>query len=416
LPGSATSRSNIKIALLVFALAFALRAGFCLTLEETVYWSDERSYLREVSAVVDRGVWYLPTTFKPPGYVYFLSGIRLLFGESLTAIRLVQSAFGALACVLTFIVGWKLFSRTIGVLAGLYVCVYPLLIYVCGMALPQALETALIMGVLWLLLLYSESSDRRLLAACGLLIGLGALVVPLLLALAPVAAVWAYRVRRRRLLPAAKDVLLLGICALCMIAPWTIRNYIVEGRFIFIAKLGSQLLYIHNNPWADPDNKEKTRAESFRLRDEVSAEALADPESTEEDIFLRRFKEFVTDNPGRFAVIYLKKFKNFFSPFPSTFSKNVHTVDRNKIAAALTYVPVLVFSLVGVLASLRARREALLLFAVPILFAAGYSLFHTTVRYRIPTEPCSIILAGYGFLWILSRAGLLRGEPAGGVK
>lgn len=415
--GFVQSRSSIGIALSLFAFAFVLRAAFSLSLGDTLYWSDERSYLEELSAIFDRGVWYLPTTFKPPGYVYFLMTVRLLAGDSLSAIRLVQSAVGALAPVLTFFVAQRLFSRLTGLIAAVYACAYPLLIYVCGMVLPQALETVLIIGVIWLLVLFSKSADRRLLAASGLLLGIGALVVPLVLALVPVAALWAFSVRGRRLLPAAKDVLLLGICALCMIVPWTIRNYVVEDRFIFIATAGNQLLYLHNNPWADPDDKETTRAVSFKLRDEVKAEVLKNPGGPSEDeIYLQRFKDFVVHDPGRFAVIYLKKFKNFFSLFPSTFSKNVHTMDRNKIVAALTYAPVLVFSLLGVAVSLRSRKEALLLFAVPVLFAAGYSLFHTTVRYRVPTEPCSIILAGHGLVWALWRIGLLRHSQLGGTR
>jgi len=202
-----------------------------------------------------------------------------------------------------------------------------------------------------------------------------------------------------------------------MIVPWTIRNYVVEDRFIFIATAGNELLYLHNNPWADPDDKETTRAMSFKIRDEIKAEVLKNPGGpTKDEICLQRFKDFVVDDPGRFAVIYLKKFRNFFSLYPSTFSKNMHTIDRNNIVAALAYAPVLVFSLLGTVVSLWSRREALLLFAVPVLFALGYSLFHTTVRYRIPTEPCSIILASYGLVWALSRIGLLRHPQLGGTQ
>jgi 4-amino-4-deoxy-L-arabinose transferase-like glycosyltransferase len=383
-------------------------------LGDTLYWSDERSYLRQLPAIFDRGIWYLPGTFKPPGYVYFLAGVRVLFGESLLAVRGVQCALGALACVLTLLVGQRLFSRRAGLAAAGYTCVYPLLIYVCGMVLPQAVETALVIALVWLLILFSESGSRRILATCGFLLGIGALIVPMVLALAPVAALWVFAHRRWRISSAAKDVLLLGVCTLFMIGPWTIRNYVVEKRFVFIAKLGSQLLYVHNNPWANPDDKATTRAMAFKLKDEVRAEALADPAGPSEDeIFLRRFKNFVSENPGRFAVLYLKKFRNFFSPFPSTFSDNVHTVDRNAIVAAVTYAPVLAFSLLGAAVSLWKRREALLLFAVPVVIALGYSVFHTTVRYRIPTEPCSILLASYGLFWLLSRISLLR-RPAGG--
>jgi 4-amino-4-deoxy-L-arabinose transferase-like glycosyltransferase len=408
------SRATVAAILSIFCIALAIRLAFCLTLKDTLYWSDEREYMKGVSQILDKGIWYLAGSYKPPGYVYFLAFVRLAFGESLTAIRAAQSVLGALACVLTFTVAAGFFTRPVALAAAAYATVYPLLIYVCGIVLPQALETVLILGFIMLLLLYRNSTARRYLILAGLLLGLGALTVPLILGLLPVAALWFFSMRGRRLGPALKDTVLLGALALCMILPWTVRNYIVERRFILIATLGSQLLYLHNNPWSDPDDKEGTRAMAFRIRDEVRAEALADPQGpTEDEIYLHRFEEFVSHHPGRFAVIYLKKFRNFFSPLPSTFSDNPHTSGRNMVVAAISYAPVLAFSIVGVFVALWRKRQALVLAAVPIFFALGYSLFHTTVRYRIPTEPCSIILAAFGLFWLASRAGLWRGAAGG---
>lgn len=410
------SRATLAAPLTIFGLALALRLAFCLTLEDTLYWSDEHQYMKGVSQIFDKGKWYLAGSYKPPGYVYFLAAIRGVAGESLLAVRAAQSLLGALACVLTFAAADRIFSRTVAILAGTYAALYPLLIYVSGVVMPQALETVLIVGVILLLVVYRDTSAKRYLVLTGLLLGFGALTVPLILTLLPAAGLWIFAMRGWRLLPTVRDSLLLGLCALCMILPWTMRNYLVEGRFIFIATLGSQLLYLHNNPWADPDDKEGTRAMAFKIKDEVRAEALAHPEGpTEDEIYTKRFKEFVSKNPGRFAVIYLKKFKNFFTPVPSTFSSNPHTVDRNMVAAAVTYVPVLLFSIIGTAVCLWRRREGLLLFAVPVFFALGYSIFHTTVRYRIPTEPCSIILACFGALWVGSKMGLWSDKAAGGV-
>lgn len=408
------SRAEWTLLLAIFLIAFALRLAFVMSLEDRLYWSDEHQYMKGVSQVLDKGKWYLAGTYKPPGYVYFLVLLRAIFGESLAVVRVAQSALGALVCLLTFAGASRLFSRRVALAAAAYVGVYPLLIYVSGVVMPQALETALVTGVLLLLVIYRNTLRRRHLMAAGLLLGLGALTVPLILTLVPLAGVWILALRKWALWDAVKDSLVLGLCALCMILPWTIRNYVVEQRFIFIATLGSQLLYLHCNPWADPDDKEGTREMAFKIKDEVRAQALANPAGpTEDEIYLQRYKEFVSKNPGRAAVIYLKKFRNFFGLYPATFSSNEHTVNRNILAAAISYAPVLLFSMIGAVICMFRRREGLLLIAVPVVFALGYSLFHTTVRYRIPTEPCSIILASYGLFWLASRIGLIRGGPEG---
>jgi 4-amino-4-deoxy-L-arabinose transferase-like glycosyltransferase len=408
------SRAKWALLLLIFVIALVLRLGFTMSLEDTLYWSDEHQYMKGVSQVLDKDKWYLAGSYKPPGYVYFLVAVRAVFGESFAAVRACQSVLGALVCLLTYAVASRLFSRPVAVFAAAYCAIYPLLIYVSGMVMPQALETGLIITVLLLLILYRDTLKRRYLIMSGLLLGLGALTVPLILTLLPLAGVWILAIRKWSFVPTVKDSLLLGLCALCMILPWTVRNYVVEQRFIFIATLGSQLLYLHCNPSSDPDDKEGTRAMAFKIKDEVRAEFEANPAGpTEDEIYLQRYKAFVLENPGRAAVIYLKKFKNFFGILPATFSNNEHTVNKNMIAAAASYVPILVFSLIGAAVSLFRRREGLILIAVPVFFALGYSLFHTTVRYRIPTEPCSIILASYGLFWLASRVGLYKGRPEG---
>jgi len=404
------SRASWAAPLAIFAVAMAARTAFSLSLEDRLYWSDEHQYLRGVSQIFDKGMWYLAGSYKPPGYVYFLASVRAVFGEGLTAIRLVQSALGALTCLLTFEVAKRVFSRRAALLAAGYVAVYPLHIYVSGVVMPQALESTLIMGLLLLLVCYDANGSRRFTVLAGLLLGFGALTVPLILALYPAACVWLLARGNWRIGAAAKEAILLGACALCVILPWTARNYVLEKRFVFIATLGNQLLYLHNNPWADPDDKEGTRATAFRIKDEVRKEAESNPSGlTEDEIYMQRFKEYVSQHPGRFILMYLKKFRNFFALTPATFSSNEHTARRNRLIAAVTYAPVLVLSVLGTAVSFARRRKGLLLASVPVLFALGYSLFHTTVRYRIPTEPCSIALASFALLWLIAA---VRGKEA----
>jgi len=407
-----SARARWRAAAAVFLLAVAVRAAFSLTLGEKLFWSDEHQYLKGLSWIFDKGEWYLESSYKPPGYVYFLAPIRALFGPAVMPIRLVQAALGGATCLLTLALGAKLFSWRAGLLASAYLAVYPLHIYLCGVILPQAVETAVVVGVLLLLVMYAERRRRTILAAAGCLTGLCALAVPPVLALLPIAAVWSAAQTRGTWRAVASDWAILAGCALLMIAPWTVRNYIVERKLIFIATLGNQLLYFHNNPWADPDDKERTREIAYRIQREVEEEASNSPEGlTADEIYLRRFREYVSRQPGRFLRMYLKKFRNFFALVPSTFSSNEHTSRRNKIIAAISYGPVLFLSMLGALVCARERRRGLLLASVPVLFALGYSVFHTTVRYRVPTDPCSICLASFASLWAISALRRKEAEP-----
>src|SRR5258706_15171003 len=57
--------------------------------------------------------------FHSPLYIGFLTAAYKVFGRDLLAVRLVQHALGALACVLVYRVTWRVFhARTTAFVAG----------------------------------------------------------------------------------------------------------------------------------------------------------------------------------------------------------------------------------------------------------------------------------------------------------
>ena len=73
----------------------------------------------------------------------------------------------------------------------------------------------------------------------------------------------------------------------------------------------------------------------------------------------------------------------------------------------LTFGPVLLFGLFGVIISLSKIRQTILLLFIIMSFAFAYSFFMTQVRYRIPIEPFLIIFAGYGIEYALKKVNVI---------
>ena len=76
---------------------------------------------------------------RAPGYPVFLAAVYWLFGESIFAIRLVESIMGALLAVIMAQVGRRVGGEMVGALAGIIWAVYPLGIFVAGLVYPTGL-------------------------------------------------------------------------------------------------------------------------------------------------------------------------------------------------------------------------------------------------------------------------------------
>ena len=92
----------------------------------------------------------------------------------------------------------------------------------------------------------------------------------------------------------------------------------------------------------------------------------------------------------------------------------VFTGNLIKAVSILTTGPIFVFAIIGTVAiwfQRQRRRDLLLLWAVILSFAVGYSAFYTKTRHRIPIEPYLVILSAYGLkrCWDLLGARVLFG-------
>jgi hypothetical protein len=110
--------------------------------------------------------------------------------------------------------------------------------------------------------------------------------------------------------------------------------------------------------------------------------------------------QFVRENPGQTAELALKKLWRFWKPWPGAKEFNHWTY---KVAVAVWFLPLLLFSVIGI-RQLRRNWPALLLCIGPILyFSALHTVFVSSLRYRLPAEYPLAVVAAVGLLACLSR-------------
>jgi 4-amino-4-deoxy-L-arabinose transferase-like glycosyltransferase len=370
-----------RTAFVIFIAALLFRGVFISTLQNGFYFPDSVDYSTAAVSLITNGE-VGESYDRPPGYAAFLAGIYMFFGESIFAVRIIESLIGAFLAVVIALIGRRL-GAEVGAFAGLLWSVYPLAVFIAGLVYPTQITTLLLAGgVLCLLPESRELSAKRVFLA-GVLWGLGTLTIPAVLATAAVAALWLmYWNPGRRV--AFVSVFFLGLAL--TIVPWMIRDYRVYGRVVLI----------------EP-----------RVVEHLPRMRSADKELRQKKL------EAIAQHPGEYVFRTANEFLHFWQLYPDRiqmsepgYRKKIHekksrlvedtlftTNSLIKVISILSTGPLFSFAILGAAAmwfERQRRRELALLWATILSFAVVYSLFYAKTRYRIPIEPYIIILSAYG--------------------
>ncbi len=174
--------SGIRWLFVLAAFLAAVIFVYPMTLDVPLLDPDEGLFAAVSQEMVERDEWIVPTILGEPfldkPIFYFWAQILSLrlFGFHEAAVRLPGLMFGLLGAVTTAIVAWRMFGRTIGLVAGLF---YGTMILPVALAQAAAHDVALIPLMNLALLLFWESDFARsrrtaegYAVAIGMLLGL----------------------------------------------------------------------------------------------------------------------------------------------------------------------------------------------------------------------------------------------------
>lgn len=380
----------------------------------------------------DQWAWQLATGawkpegpfFRAPLYPVFLGAVYRVAGHDYLTARLVQAVLGSLSCVLTYAIGARLFSRTVGLLAGFGAALYGILIHFDGELQIPVLLLFLVLAFFHALLRAlgeeAEAGGRwRWSALAGALFGLAVITNPPVAVFLPALA-WVFWDRLRRGFP-PRAVVAFGVLALLSPAIVTVYNATAGKDFVIVASQGGVNFYIGNNPESDghtavvPGTRPDWwggRFDTIKLAERELGRPLKDSEVSR--YWFRKGLAFVTGRPLQWLGLTARKFALFWSAVEIGNNESIPHVESY---ASIMKVPFLGFGLVaplglaGIALALRRRRRAAILpLAWIVLFMAGVIAFFVNARYRIPVLPFLLIFAAYAIAegWALWRHGERR--------
>ena len=422
---SAASRSWIVPAL--FCLALGLRLVLMLALPQPPLSDGEFYFLRAAEIASGQGYQEAghPTAFWPVGYPALLAAAMLLFGKTTFAAMILNliAAAGILYLILWFgrhVAGSELAGR----LGALLYALYPAHVVYTGVVISETSYTAVTMAAFALLI--AKRGDWRWLILAGLIFGFASLMRTQTI-LYPVGAIIAlaavYRDYRWR--DATRAALIVHLAMAAVILPWSLRNERVFGEFVLVSTNGGIALLTGANDFATGDHMyiEKTpvwAASGIPFEQRVQRQVEIDRR------FKRMAREWISENPGRFAALGVKKAvliwrkdSDAFWLLKSTYPRLEQALTAAQWVNQLYFKILLALAAICFVAAARAllrgdegRKPLGLLLCMPIFVTLLAFFFTGQIRYHYPAMPFIVIAAGWTLAMLLERRRRAEGADA----
>ncbi len=322
------------------------------------------------------------TAAHPPFYSVLLAGPAALGLDHQLFQRLTGTVFGAGTIVAIAYIARRLAGNRSALIAAALAAVYPILITADGALMAESLFGLLVAGALLLGYRLFDSPSLGLAVAIGALVGVAALTRGEALLLLPL--IFLPTLRRPGGL---RTALVAGLAMVVVLAPWTIRNFVVFDRPVLVstdagAVIGGancETTYYGENiggwnifcdrPWPGHNEAEET---SRQFRDGVS---------------------YAADNPLRLpvvAAVRLARAWSFFLPWQT----NPGRSELVQNIGVVMYFLLLPLGVAGFFI-LRRRGVSTWLVMVPVLQVCIMAvLIYGFLRFRHPAEISLVVLAG----------------------
>ena len=418
-----------RVSLALFALALALRIVY-LAMASSPYdnylWRLATSLLTDGSLSID-GV---KTTGFEPMYPLFIAASRLLVGDRMLFVQMIQCGVAAIGAPLVYGLATSLtHRRRVGVIAGALYATCPLLVRYGGNIANDATLTAVL--VLGFACLFVTAGTTARAAAAGVGLGLTILTRTMTLPLLPLGAALLWRDRGGR------AGLAFVAATAVVVAPYALRNYALNGRAL--PTRGGMILFIANCEYTSrvmPDYgpdilQDYAMAALDRRAPQVGVPSPARERAVDE-AFMGLVIERIAQDPLGTLAQKVRNVGYFFSPVliprRDPTANTVFRVDAqgriaidngpprplvDRIVYTASYVPVFVFAVAGIgIRRAELGRDAVLA-ALVATFAVVQAIYVPTQRYRVPIEFVLLFYSAVAADRLLSLADASRSKKRG---
>jgi 4-amino-4-deoxy-L-arabinose transferase-like glycosyltransferase len=351
-----------------------------------------------------------PTAHWSYLYTAYLTLVYKIFGPNPVVARLIQAVVvGLLQPYLAYLLGRRLFTEWVGVLAAGLTAVYLYFIYYAGALMTEPFYITAILATFYMTMRLVDA--KRPLAwkgaiGLGLLLGVTVLLRQLFLLFVPFLFLWFLwaRYRRNGRWPLVETIIAGGL-VVAMILPFTYYNYQRFDRFVLLNTNAGFAFFWGNHPIYGtrfqpiledgdyieliPDDLRQSRMDEAALDSELLGRALT----------------IITDDLGRYLLLSLSRVPAYFMFWPSAESGLISNLTR--VGSIGLLLPFMLYGLILALYRNWSWRILQQDMALVLLFGLVYTGIHVLswalIRYRLPVDAVMLVFAGYALVDLAQR-------------
>jgi len=355
------------------------------SLGSQIRYPDEKDYLDLAGNLLNTGHYTLdgttPSAFRAPGYPALLATLKSA-GASPFLVRIGQFILLGLSVFLTFTIT-RHFSKEAAIPSALFAMFYPVGVYTAGTFFPQTLATTLFLGVIYLAFCRPYSAMTAWI--CGVLCASLLLTVPsFLFTLVVVAGALCVLVDRHH----RKYILITILSCLLLTMPWTLRNYAVSHRLIFVSSNSGINLLLGNSPNTTPNSGVNVDISAYE-------EKTGGMNEFERDAYYSNCAvEYVSQNKLKAISLYFRKVLNYFN-YRNVLNTRSESSHINDLIALLSYGLLIGLVLLRLLMHRQWVMTTFEKFVVNLYLLNGLyaAVFFTRIRHRLPYDYLLIVVA-----------------------
>jgi 4-amino-4-deoxy-L-arabinose transferase-like glycosyltransferase len=308
--------------------------------------------------------------FRAPGYPGFMAAVFYVFGKSYPILKILQVLISSLIPVLVCLIGFKVASRKIAVLAGVYTCFYYGLVIEPSTIMTESTFTFLFTLTVFLFLRAREKVSYGI--AAGMSLALMTLTRPVGLVALPLLFAWLYLILDRKHF--VRTAAIIAAVSVAAMSPWWVRNYRIYHAFVPVClETGAVMLYVH----VPPENRDLNR---YKHLSEYEADHLKTRDALAS---IRRA------GPAAFLKKGLVRLATFFYPFVPAYD--------------ITWAFMCPFWLLGMYVMLKqGNKQAYILF-IHFIYFPVYFCFCATTRFKYSISQFMILFASAGFFYLYEK-------------
>jgi len=404
-----THSSALWIILLV---SLIVRIAAVPLVHSSGYTSDEREYIAMAERIL-QGDGFIDTNgayaVRAPLFPALLALVFGLSGYSLVVAHAAQCLCGVLVVYLVYRLTCLLVGdRTTALNASIVAALYPGMIIYSALLQTEMPYCCFVLAAFGLVYAMVDGGGGISKAAMmGLWCGLASLTRAVFLGFAPLliaATAWMARWNLRK---SANNGLVVLAALFVVVAPWTLRNYLLFSALVPVGSGAGDSFLTGNNPYATGTWRVLGGFEEWRMEQSLAhglqrADSLDEVHHAAVSGILAR--EYIISHPGEIAALVVKKTQIFW----------IYPIDHNDESRLLQLGEVLIDALlyVGVILGLVVAPRPLMRRLTPLIGACFFFwltqvVLHSEARFRLPLIPILALFWGIGAS-NLANSGLKR--------